>query len=286
MIKVLGLVGFLAFAGGIASADSIILGSESWASMPASIGSSLGTNQPYWDNVSGDGPNMNGGFVLTGTCGVSGDCNTNYGPLQYVSQNNGSGQPDAPTNITLSHTGTAPVVTLLGNFTGDTNITFGFYDLDLNPIPTLFPIFGPGSLKSDIGNSVSLTMPNNDQYGFYITRACYGAIAGCTNGYTTWFSNSSLDSTDAGHQHFAIFDSSTSGIYYLAVEDWLPNMGEGYGDFNDILIELNSNSGASYESGLSGAVSPEPATFGLIGAGLAALGLTRLRARKNRARQA
>ena len=272
-IGLLSLAILLALAPGIASADSIILGGESWATMPTSLSSSLGTNQPYWDNISGDGPNMNGGFVLTGTCGVSGDCNTNYGPLQYLSQNNGSGQPDAPTDITLAHTGTAPVVTLLGNFTGDTTITFGFYDLALNPIPTLFPLFGPGSFKSDIGNSVSLTMANNDQYGFYITRACYGAIAGCTNGYTTWYSNSSLDSTDAGHQHFAIFDSSTAGIYYVAVEDWGLAAGlglEGYGDFNDVMIELNTDPPSSV---------PEPATFGLIGAALAALGL---RARNRR----
>ena len=97
----------LAFASGIAWADTIIMGSESWTNMPVSISSALGTNQPYWDNVSGDGTNMNGGFVLTGTCGVSGDCNTNYGPLQYLSQNNGVGQPDAPTDITLVHTGTS-----------------------------------------------------------------------------------------------------------------------------------------------------------------------------------
>jgi hypothetical protein len=81
----------------------------------------------------------------------------------------------------------------------------------------------------------------------------------------------------ASDQHFAIFNSTTAGIYYVAIEDWGslggPNNGEGIGDFNDVVFELNSSPSAL----------PEPATFGLIGAGLLGLGLARLRARKSRA---
>jgi len=287
MTRLLRLASFLALASGLALGDSIVLtDGAAWASMPSIISNpgpgtgcgvtsncgTLGTG-PYWDNLSSDGPKMNVGFFLTGSCGVSGDCNTDYDPLQYLSQNNGTGQPNAPTDISLQASG-PDSVTLLANYTGDTTLTLGYYNIS-NPT-VLYPLFGPGSLTSDLGDSLSLSITSGGDYGFYITRSCHNDFAGCSDGYTTWYSNDSLDTTDVGNQHFAIFNSTTPGVFYVGIEDWGLAAGsgvEGLGDYNDIVFELSSKS----------VPTPEPGALGLIGGGLVGIGLARLRARKNQA---
>jgi hypothetical protein len=284
MIKVLSLAGFFALASGIAFADSIVTGT--WVNMPSSItnpgpgtgcgsagpspGSAssqcglLGTG-PYWDNDSGKGAYGNIGYFLTGTGMFTGD--TNYNPLQYLAS--GPGSYSAPSSLTLDHTSSSAVVTLLGDATGDKSDQFGYYNVS-NP-SILYPLFGPGNLTGDIGDSLGLSNLVNS---FYITKNCYFRCpVGDTAGTVTWYSNPSLDTTDAGNEHFVIFDSATTGVYYVGIEDWGlfggMNSGEGNGDYNDIVFELTV---------------PEPATFGLIGVGLAGLGLARLRARRLRAR--
>jgi hypothetical protein len=76
-----------------------------------------------------------------------------------------------------------------------------------------------------------------------------------------------------------IFTSATPGIYFLGVEDYgllggVSGNGEGQGDANDVLFELNT-------TGISSV--PEPTTFGLIGTALLGLGIARKSTRKNRA---
>jgi hypothetical protein len=287
MTRVLSLASFLALASGIALGDSIVLTDGAvFANMPLSISNpgpgtgcgatsncgTLGTG-PYWDNLSSEGPKMNVGFFLTGSCGISGDCNTDYDPLQYLSQNNGTGQPNAPTDISLQASG-SDLITLLANYTGDTTITLGYYNTS-NP-SVLHSLFGPGSLTSDVGDSLSLSITNGAGYGFYITRSCQNDFAGCSDGYTTWYSNASMDTTDVGDQHFAIFNSTTPGVFYVGIEDWGLAAGpgfEGLGDYNDIMFEVS----------LKPVATPEPGALGLIGGGLVSIGLARLLARKNRA---
>jgi hypothetical protein len=289
MIKGLGLAALLAVASGIACADTIVLASgESFVNVPTSIVNPLGTNcgvtgnasgncgylgtGPYWDNESGKGNEMNIAYVLTGTCGTPADCPTNYNPLQYVAGNSSGSQP---TSITLDDTSNDAAVTLLGDSTGDTTDSFGYYNVS-NP-SVLYTLYGPGSMVGDIGIPVNLSsLISGGDYGFFITKSCHTLCpAGDpTPGFVTWYSDESLDLSDVGNQHFAIFTSPTTGEYYIGIEDWGifggAGNGEGNGDFDDIVFELTTSV-------------PEPSTFGLIGAGLLGLGLTRLRARKSRA---
>jgi hypothetical protein len=264
--------------------------------MPASISSpgpgvscGLTTNcgyigmGPYWDNLSGDGPQMNVGYFLTGSGGFSGD--TDYDPLGYLSQNNGVGSPDQPTNISLSHAPTSPLVTVLGSFTKDTTDVIGYYNASATTAAaaalTEIPLFGPGALSAGANASLS-DLSNGENYGFYITKNCYSYCpAGDTSGQITWFSNDSLNTSDAGEEQFAIFDSSTSGIFYLGVEDWGLSGGTGLeanGDYNDIIFELDTN----IPGGGGQTTLPEPASISLMGAGLLGLGLSRFRNRANR----
>jgi hypothetical protein len=226
---------------------------------------------------------MNVGYLLTGTGGFSGD--TDYDPLDYVSQNNGAGAPDAPTEISLLNTSSTVAVTLLGSYTFDTTAIIGYYNASATTAAaaalTEIPLYGPGSLVPSVGTSVSLLdLSSGEDYGFYLTK-CDDYVDGTGSaclGTTTWFSNDSLDTTDIGppiHQHFSIFDSPTTGIYYLGVKDWRNGGLEGYGDFNDVVFELNTDDPP--------VPTPEPATIGLIGAGLLGLGLTRLRSRRSQA---
>jgi hypothetical protein len=289
MIRGLGIAGVLALASGLAYADTIVAASgENFVNMPASIlNPGIGTNcgltgnssgncgyvgsGPYWDNESGKGNEGNVGYILSSTCGTPANCLTNYNPVQYVA---GASSSASPTSITLDHT-TPATVTLLGDTTGDTTDSFGYYDVS-NP-NILYTLFGPGSMLGDIGVSTDLpNLVNGGGYGFFITKSCHTLCpAGdATPGYVTWYSNDALDASDIGNQHFALFTSPTTGIYYIGIEDWGlfggTGNGEGNGDFADIVFELNSSV-------------PEPATFGLIGAGLLSFGLMRLRIRKRRA---
>jgi hypothetical protein len=167
------------------------------------------------------------------------------------------------------------LVTLLGGITGTTSDQFGYYNVS-NP-SVLHPILGP-NLASDVGQSVSLTSLSGN-YGFYLQET----------GGVTLYSNAGLNvcgiyssadpSCSTTDQHFVIFTSATPGIFYIGVEDYgllggTSGNGEGNGDANDVLFELNTTNQTAV---------PEPATFGLVGSALLGLGIARARARKNRA---
>jgi len=297
MIRALSLGVALTLASGMMWADTIVLGSNTLVNMPASIsnpgpgtgcggasGSALGSASsqcgylgtgPYWDNDSGTGKQLNIGYFLTGTGGYAGD--TNYAPAQYLS----GGAGGAPTSISLDYSGGSSSVSLLTDNTGDTTLTFGYYNANGGAET---PIYGPLIPNDPSAYApVSLSLTPGEDYGFYLTRSCFSACpAGDTSGYVTLFSNPTLNTcttaesagTCSTDQHFAIFTSSTPGVYYVSIEDWgllgTPNNGEGNGDFNDIVFELNTDSPAQ---------APEPASFALIGVGLLGLGLARFRNR-------
>jgi hypothetical protein len=229
---------------------------------------------PYWDNDSEDGAKMNIGYMVTGSCGIPADCPTNYSPTQFLSGSSAMNAP-GPTSIILSHTSPSALVTLLGGISGTTSDQFGYYNVS-NP-SVLYPILGP-NLSSELGQSVSLTSLSGN-YGFYMQES----------GGVTLYSNASLNncgvytsadpSCGTTDQHFAIFTSSTPGIYFIGVEDYgllggTSGTGEGNGDDNDIVFELNTANSTAV---------PEPATFGLVGATLLGLSIARKNTRKNRA---
>jgi hypothetical protein len=117
-------------------------------------------------------------------------------------------------------------------------------------------------------------------YGIYaITCTVNAANGACPIGDSvTYYSNLSLNSvdgdtpaSDANHMHWALFQSGTNAdVYYLALEDYATqgnqtrNPVEGYGDYNDIILELNTTPGQQ-------AKTPEPQTIYLLGIGLLAL---------------
>ena len=266
-VKISIAIGTLALVSSFALADTIQEngGSPTFVNVPANLTTGLGTGVPYWDNVSGDGVNKNIGYFLTASGGFTGG--TQYSPNQYLAASSGS--PDAPASFNLVHTTNSLILSLIGVTTGNTTDVFGLYDASktgAQAIASEVAVYGPGTLT--VGTTSTKNALGFTSIGFYLTDSA-GA---------TWFSNASQNvngSTGeaAGHQHFSIFTTGTDpNTFYVGVEDWITNSGEGVnGDYNDIVIKINADA------------VPEPATFGMLGAGLLALGVARYRTRKSRA---
>jgi hypothetical protein len=297
MSRFLILASLLAFATGSVWADSVVSGT--FVSMPSSIAnpgpgagcgsagaspsnpsSQCGYNGtgPYWDNDSGKGASMNIGYVLTGSCSIGADCTTDLDPTGYLST--GAGSYAEPSSITLGDVG-ASSIELLSALSGSAGPgggtdVFGYYNVSAPG--TLIPLWGPGAMTGDLGDSMSLSdLVASTDYGFYLTTGCFAHCVGDAT-TVTLYSNDALNSfaTLTGDQFFTIFSTGTNGTYYVSVEDFgliggTAN-GEGNGDYSDIVFKLTTTESSAI---------PEPATYGLIGMGLAALGLARLRVRKN-----
>jgi hypothetical protein len=121
---------------------------------------------------------------------------------------------------------------------------------------TLNPLFQPATNTSGIPVNEGVFNPSGT-YGFYAT-VCYSA--GNCETYTTGNGNFGIGVTTAGQawNHFALFQLA-SGNYVLGFEDANGMFTEGIGDFNDIVVAL--------------VATPEPGTIGIMGLGLAALGV-------------
>jgi len=153
------------------------------------------------------------------------------------------------------------------------------------PVTQPFCVFTPvttidGAVQNNISGTpssvgTSTLAGNGFVYGFYAT-VCYAwsSATTCTESvtYTSGDGNFSTGMS-AGNQwlgglgwnHFALFQL-TSGEYVLGFEDspWAlgnSNATEGEGDFNDVVISLTSTA------------APEPGTIGIMGLGLAAIGI-------------
>jgi hypothetical protein len=213
--------------------------------------------KPYWDNPSLDGPNKNVGFFLVNapTAPLAGAPGVlPYWGNTFNSATDSGGTPDL--NFTFQRTAASSVANLELEVAGNKNINeFGWYNTTDPAV--LHPVFlGPDSAPS------TDTFSPSAQYGLYLKGA---------DG--VYYTQSSLNpGGDTAHQHFAVFEqSSTNGAqtYWIGIEDLsVSGLGGdegGTGDYNDMLVRISA---ATFQT------VPEPSTTVLVISGtLILLGL-------------
>lgn len=200
---------------------------------------------PFWDNPSGDVADCNAGFYLTGGAGMG------CANLKLGTPDNGLGLALGTTTALtdgagglvdfLIEKGTYDF-TLSGSITGATDYEVGYL---IGGVYT--KLFGsiPASTFGDTANGIA---PGGD-FALYIK----------SDGFE-FYSND-------GHLRIAAFHNTDTGLYYFGFED-RDNANADY-DYNDMVLTMSGNRDTT---GI-----PEPSTYALMGAGLAALGLYRRR---------
>jgi len=263
-----------------------------WQSWDASqlTGGAQNLGFPYWNNLSGDGPNANIGWCLIG----GGSCDAGGIPLGAVPYY-GTATGGSVSNLYFTSSGESVTFGLkltLTNANGGANglDVFGYYLTNSTGTAILSrtPLF---TASSTIGSQVVLPFPANQNYGFYIEN-----IAGLgTPDETDYFfyTNSSANSANGSMpadtlQHFAIFQVLAGTNYVLGTVDGnacQPPLFTGMNspcvpatefDYNDIVVSLQFGSGNQTST-------PEPVSAGLVGVAL--LGVICLSRRKNRNRR-
>jgi hypothetical protein len=194
---------------------------------------------------------MNVGYVLTGTGGMAG----NVLGGDSVTADLTSGGAD-PTAFSFVSTGLQDIMTLLfaqssldtGNAAQGT--VFGYYVG--NNFTQLYTV---GETTTPTDQTTFTPTTAGGSYGFYAT-VCYGA--GVCETYTTGNGNTGNVTGPDAWNHFALFELA-SGNYAMGFTAADAMVGEGLGDFNDVVIELQTI--------------PEPGTMAIMAVGLVALGL-------------
>jgi len=196
---------------------------------------------PYWDSTSWDGSHLNVGYLLSNLQGLT---------PPWWGNANGSADP----GFYFTSPGPDSDATLHFALAGRWGSNeFGWYD-PASPA-VLHPIIMGGTA---LGTQVNW-LPSAD-YGFYLKTP----EGGSNRVYYTESSRNPAGET--GHQHFAVFAESLQPgeeVYWIGVEDL--RAGHGDEDYQDMVVRVHA--------------SPEPATFLLLGGGLAVIWVWRRRAR-------
>ncbi len=138
----------------------------------------------FWDNKSGDGPNMNIGYMLSGDASLPN--------LQYLAMPGGG----SPNDVTFDATG-AVTLTILGGITANPESTLGWYEL------------------ADPGVRHQLAAVPPDSPGYTANFTPSGAFAlYSTDGWGQVYSSVSASNVNesADQQHFAFFKPQCSTV--------------------------------------------------------------------------
>lgn len=299
-MKTLGILTAGLISISIAAMADTITSPGSLVGIPANFQSTTGANAgqgpPFWNNNSVDGANMNAGDFLTGSNPVMGSTNYLGSGASYLST--GGPGPDSP-SFTFKQSGGGVQATLLYSeapsnytygYTGFAGTQIGLYNVaDPSQNETLFAsgtLYNLSAVGGVINNNVSpqptVSFGSWSNYGVYA--------------YTCWFnddmstycnmfySDASLNQTGKDHQHFAVFENPTTpNTFYVGFDDGVYSSVEGNGDFNDVIFKLQTTQlqtlKVTEDIPTTPAVTPEPATWTVMGLGLAGLGLLRRRAK-------
>jgi PEP-CTERM motif len=302
------------FFGSVASADTINTGGGFNTSTGAFSAFTLGTQgscsggtctdgNPFFNNTSSDIVNgsvsANAGDFLSASGAfatpVSGcsTCGFNYMAAGGQMYTQAANSPDFANAFSFIRQAPSLSITLMyANSSTNNNAEFGIYDASsqTNALNNhdVVQAAGVAHLNSIIGQTYSITDPYST-WGIYARTCAVNAADGACPGADVeiLYSDVALNgvngdtpAADIDHMHWALFQSGTNAaVYFLALEDsaitsGTRNLIEGFGDYNDIILKIDT-------SGPATPAVPEPATLSIMGLGLAGLGFIGRRSLRN-----
>ena len=271
-MKTLLLVTTAALATSSVWADTIVAGAggafNSTSGFAATTGVAVpSAGTPYWNNVSRDGANNNAGYFLTGSGGAPGFTTNFLGAgseyLGTLPSSTSNATPftflrDASSFSVSRLFATASTAEIAGN-------DFGWYNTVGGARTSI-----SGMLNSFNGNTSLGSFGPSAGYGFYATVCTAPGVC------NTFYTDNALNPAGAGlsNQHFALFrNSAVPGTFYLALERISNDAIEGFGDFNDFIVQITTTTAPVVGV-------PEPATFSFVGLGLVGLAISRFRRKR------
>jgi PEP-CTERM motif-containing protein len=277
-MKTLGMIAAGLLIPIAAMADTITSPGAILVSVPQNFQSTTGSGgTPFWNNNSAEGSNMNVGDYLTGSnpyMGTTDYLGTGDSFGDYLS----TGGMSAPSFGFLQSALTVQATLLFSeslandtyNIPGFAGTQIGLYNV-VNPSQNT-TLFASGTLYNQ--NDPNGIFNNNVTPQTPVTAgtwASYGVYA-----YTCWFNgngspNCNTFYSGANQQHFALFENPQSpNTFYVGFEDGV----YGSTDYNDVIFKLQTTQNQTFkisDDGPPQTVTPEPATWSILGLGLAGL---------------